>query len=271
MSGESFSVVSWNCNNAAASSRLWDYFLELDPDVAMLQEVGGLPAAVPERYACELQTAIGWTDGSPIKRFTALLVRGRMGESFSLGGFSGWIDAELDRYAGDLICRELQLDAGPAVKVISVYSPAHQIPRSRLEGIDITDVKLPDNPDIWLADILRACLRQQQPLPDEPWIVAGDFNLCETLDAKRPWAGNRVYLERMASLGLIECLRAGQGRLAPTYRSPRGLIKSQLDYVWVTECLADRLLYCTTGSRLRVFPGPPNLSDHLPVIARYRR
>ena len=216
MSEGAFSVVSWSCSNAAARSRLWDYFLELDPDVAMLQEVGGLPAAVRERYASELQTAIGWKDCSPIKRFTGLLVRGRIGERFSLGGFSGWIDAELDRYAGDLICREAQLDAGPAIRVISVYSPAYRIPRSRLKGVDVSDVRLPDNPDIQLADILHACLKQQRPDPDDPWIAAGDFNLSETLDQGRPWAGNRVYLDRMASLGFTESLRASQGRLAPT-------------------------------------------------------
>ena len=39
-------VVSWNCHRATADSHLWDYFLELDPDVALLQEVGGLPPAV---------------------------------------------------------------------------------------------------------------------------------------------------------------------------------------------------------------------------------
>ena len=31
-----FTVVSWNCRRATAGSPLWDYLLELDPDVALL-------------------------------------------------------------------------------------------------------------------------------------------------------------------------------------------------------------------------------------------
>ena len=51
-------------------------------------------------------------------------MRGRIGASFWPGGFSNWIDAELERYAGDLICREVELDAGPTVKVVSAYTLA---------------------------------------------------------------------------------------------------------------------------------------------------
>ena len=50
-------VVAWNCNRVAASIRPWDCFLDLEPDVGVLQEVGDPPAAVRERHGCELQTA----------------------------------------------------------------------------------------------------------------------------------------------------------------------------------------------------------------------
>jgi exonuclease III len=36
-------IVTWNCRRAKANSSLWSYFEELSPDVAVLQEVGGIP------------------------------------------------------------------------------------------------------------------------------------------------------------------------------------------------------------------------------------
>lgn len=57
MSEESFIVVAWNCNHVAASSRPWGCLLELEPDAAVLQEFGDLPAAASEQYGRELQTA----------------------------------------------------------------------------------------------------------------------------------------------------------------------------------------------------------------------
>jgi hypothetical protein len=35
---ETFRAITWNCRRAGARSALWDYFMELDPDVALLQE-----------------------------------------------------------------------------------------------------------------------------------------------------------------------------------------------------------------------------------------
>ncbi len=56
-----FTVVSWNCRRATADSPLWDYLLELDPTVALLQEVGGLSAKTLDRFAVELRLAAGRT------------------------------------------------------------------------------------------------------------------------------------------------------------------------------------------------------------------
>jgi exonuclease III len=267
-----FIVVSWNCRRATAGSRLWEYLLDLDPSVALLQEVGELSPAVAERYTEHVLTqGVGWKSGVLLKFRTGLLVRGRIGEEFSLKGFSGWTDAELDRYAGDLVCRQVVPDDGPPLRVVSVYSPAWEIDRDRLEGIDTSEVRLSPQKDVWLADVLWASLRRQPPRRDEAWIIGGDFNYSETFDAKT-WSkgGNAEYLQRMADLGLVECLRTFQGALTPTFKTAcNGRVEHQIDHLFVTKALAERLVSCETGSQERVFGCSPMLSDHLPIIARF--
>jgi endonuclease/exonuclease/phosphatase (EEP) superfamily protein YafD len=78
----------------------------------------------------------------------------------------------------------------------------------------------------------------------------------------------RWYLKRMETLGLNECRRKSTGQLTPTFPNPRGGgVNYQMDYLFVTQALSNRLTVCTTGSRERVFES--KLSDHLPIIARF--
>ena len=264
-----FRVLTWNCKRAVVKSGVWDYLLELSPDVALLQEVGAIPAKVLAEFECHQQPATGKT-GRPQKFNTAVMVRGRIGEPVSLKGLSGWVDAELERFEGNLICRELFPRNGPPVRAVSVYSPAWPIDPKRLAGIDVTGVRLTSNRDLWLADILWASLRHHKLRPTDCWIVAGDFNLSETFD-QASWSagGNREYLDRMAALGLTECLRKAKGGLTATFRNPvGGVIKHQIDHVFTTEALASRLVSCGTGLHERVFGA--HLSDHLPVVAVFR-
>jgi exonuclease III len=261
-------VVSWNCWRATADSPAWDYLLELDPSVALLQEVRSLPPKILDRFACDVRPAAGKT-GAPQRFGTALLVRGRIGDAIRLAGHSDWIDVELERFAGNLVGRELFPRDGPPLKAVSVYSPAWPIKLERAADIDSNRVKLPTNPDVWLADILWASLQHHRASPTDRWIVAGDFNMSETFD-QMTWSngGNREYLDRMAALGLTECLRKSRGVLTPTFRNTcGGAIKHQMDHVFVTEALAAGLESCDVGSQERVFGA--GLSDHLPVVARF--
>lgn len=197
------------------------------------------------------------------------MVRGRIGEPISLKGLSDWVDAELERFGGNLICRDLFPRDAPPLKAVSVYSPAWEIDRKRLAHVDVSGMRLTTNPDVWLADILWASLRHHKLSPTERWIVGGDFNLSETFDQSN-WSagGNREYLDRMAALGLTECLRKARGALTPTFRTTAGrAVKHQIDHLFVTESLASRLVACDTGSRERVFE--KELSDHLPVVADF--
>src|SRR6185312_1561139 len=120
------------------------------------------------------------------------------------------------RFQGNLISTRVQ-HGETLLRVVSVHSPAWEIDRSRLAGIDKSAVQLALSPDVWLSDCLWATLPRE---PSEAWIVGGDFNLSETFDAwKGGPRGNREYLERMAARGFTECLREVTGRVTPTFRN----------------------------------------------------
>ncbi len=135
---------------------------------------------------------------------------------------------------------------------------------------DLTEITLPTARGIWLADLLWASLKHMKLSANEPWVIAGDFNLSETFDAWRVGKhSNTAYLQRMRELGLTECLRESQEQLTPTFRNPsRGNpVIHQMDHLFVTKVLADNLVSCYTGEKDRVFG--KRLSDHLPIIADF--
>ena len=101
---------------------------------------------------------------------------------------------------------------------------------------------------------------------EEPFIVGADLNSSETFDVPRP-SGNREIMDRMNALGYHVWLRMFNGKLTPTYRSPRGSVVHQLDHLYVTPTLLSKLAQCDVGSAERVFDARPMLSDHLPIVA----
>jgi endonuclease/exonuclease/phosphatase family metal-dependent hydrolase len=152
--------------------------------------------------------------------------------------------------------------------VVCVYNPAWPIDRARFHGIDVSGVKLKLDPDVWVGDILWAALHHSQYPSRDLWLVGGDFNLSESFDwrPKGP-RGNKEYLDRMAALGLVECLRQSTGCVTPTFRNTDGqAVKHQLDHIFVSRQLALALAACRTGSQEQVFG---RLSDHLPVLADF--
>ena len=264
-----FRVVTWNCRRATSVSGVWDYLLEMDPDVALLQEIRSIPEKVGSVYEYHMRRATSKA-GSPQQFSTALLVKGCIRNKLILPSHAKWIEEELQRFSGNLVAFEILPNNSPPIKAVSVYGPAWPLDRQWLSERDLTEVRLTQNRDVWVMDFLWTSLKYQRSDLDQPWIIAGDFNLSETFDL---WPGglrgNREYLDRMRELGLIECLRQSKGRLTPTFRNPRGgLFKHQIDHLFVSPVLAERLVSCDTGSFDRVFNA--GLSDHLPIVADFR-
>lgn len=71
-------VMTWNCARATAASYLWDYFEELDPDVAVLQEVSSIPPTIAQKYDVRTRREVN-KEGKEQRTSSALLVRGTIG------------------------------------------------------------------------------------------------------------------------------------------------------------------------------------------------
>src|SRR5262245_23802138 len=133
LSSEVFRVMSWNCRRATAVSPAWDYFLDINPDLALLQEVAAIPARVSEQFASTLVPATS-KGGGPLKVSTAILVRGQIGPAIPMISPLAWVDAELQLFAGNVVAHVVKPDRWHQLNAVSVYSPAFPVDRARLEG-----------------------------------------------------------------------------------------------------------------------------------------
>lgn len=259
-------VISWNIRKAAESSLAWKILTDLDPDVALLQEVSNIPKNIKELFDIKFHKAIGKT-GKSQQFGTAIFVKGKIINELPLSSEYDWVNQELQHFAGNLVSYIVKPTRGPMLNIISVYGPAWPINTSKYQGIDIATVKLKNNPKLWVTEILWSALKNAN-LADVPWIVGGDFNSSETFDYTFS-SGNREILDRMEALGFTECLRKYNGKLTPTFKNPRdGKIIHQIDHMFVTGSLFSILKNCTIGDKLTFFG--ESVSDHLPIIADFK-
>jgi endonuclease/exonuclease/phosphatase family metal-dependent hydrolase len=269
---DSVCIVAWNCRRASRASAAWAYLRDLAPDVALLQEVGALPDHITDIYASALATPLT-RSGRPQRFQTALLVKGTITGEVALSPPNAWVARELAAFHGSFLAKEIVLASGVALRVISVHSPAFPVDPARLAGIDTAGIQLTNSADVWGTDLLWACLRSMEMGGEVPVVIGGDFNASETFDTL--WGqgprGNREFLERMNALGLWDCLWTFQGQLTPTFRHSTGTVMHQIDHLFVTRPLLDGLVQCAVGSAARVFGPTPMLSDHLPIVATFRR
>jgi exonuclease III len=253
------------------TSRLWDYLLELDPDVALLQDFGTLPDRVLQRYTHAPNIKQLALDRAP-RHMTGVLFKGTDAEDLPLTHSVEWVARELDASSEFFTAKMVTLRCGIKLKVLSVYSPAFPIERARLRGIDTTGIQLTQNKELWATELMWAALTSMHITHEQPFIVAGDLNSSETFDVlwKGGPRGNREIMDRMNALGFFDCLRMFNGGLTPTFRSPRGgSLVHQLDHLYVTPMLLSWLTWCGVGSAERIFEQRPMLSDHLPIVADF--
>ncbi len=258
-------VISWNVRRAPATSEAWRVFADLDPDIALLQEVTDIPATIKASFETEFRRAIG-RYGAQQQFGTAILTKGKILSGPPLRSGYEWVDQELARFSGNLVSSAVQISAYDRLNVVSVHSPAWPVDTSAYADIDVSKVRLQQNPRVWVADILWSALRNAH-LNDMLWIVGGDLNMSETFDMTFG-SGNREFLDRMRSLHLTERLREYSGRLTPTFRNPRnGGVLHQIDHLFVSDALYSMLVGCRTGNEDTIFGG--SISDHLPIIADF--
>tara|TARA_B100000131_G_C17983373_1_gene559556 strand:+ start:154 stop:963 length:810 start_codon:yes stop_codon:yes gene_type:complete len=263
-------IISWNTNRATKSSKVWEILTELDGDVLLLQEVTDIPSSFLSKY--DYLTAVPRTKNGKEQRFkTTVLSKTPLLQDLNLQSKINWVNNELDFFSGNILSCTTKINNKLKINLISVYSPAWPIPDSRLEGIDISSIKLKSNPKIYCTEILWALLKDSLSGNSGSWIIAGDFNSSTTFDwmwGKKP-RGNQEIIDRMNSLGFVDSLSSYERQLVPTFMNLRNKkLIHQLDYVYLDETLSRKILRSYALDNQQIFDEP--ISDHLPVITELK-
>ena len=295
-------VLTWDMFNASSSpgaessAKKWKSFLDLSPDVAMLQKVNGVPDAVSERYHVEHVPAL-WRDGSKARFGTAMLAEKSdwtIGSEVTWKSEHDWVNRIQDRFSGWLVGRQIENRSGDRYMAVSVHSRAkplwckeckeYEKGRSAfckmpalceiLDGVDVTPVKLRHQPpgQLWFVDILWSLLRGATTGDGaSKWIVAGNFTSSRLFDKPKN-RGNGEVIAKLNALGLLDCVFQHYGEREPTYwafgeKKMQQPPVHQLDYVFVSAPVLARLRDVALGGGL---PEEDKWrSDHLPVVCDF--
>ena len=262
-------VLTWNVNGASSHSVTWEFLKREAPDIALLQEVTKLPDWILDSYNHH-QVYPRYFGGYRAKFSTAILSTWPLKDSPFLNSSHEWVNSIHRARDGWIIeCETIPENAEP-VRLVSVHSPAFPVPKETLHGIDISTIRLSNNPDLWFTEILWSLLCNADLGDSVPWIVGGDFNSSVLFDQPKD-RGNREIIKRMNKLGLTDCLSHFEGKFVPTFKSPVGSVIHQLDYCYVNNPLMKRFLQARVPDQSEIFSRQPKrLSDHLPIICEFR-
>jgi exodeoxyribonuclease-3 len=249
-------LATWNVNSLKARMhRVEAWLADVQPDVVCLQETkladGAFPALAFQGLGYE---SVHHGEG----RWNGVAILSRVGLDDPVAGFGPDDD--------DPEARLLWATCG-GIRIASAY-----VPNGRTLDHDHYQYKL-----AWLAK-LRTML-DEQGAPDQPLVVAGDYNIAPTdddvwdpavfVDATHTSAPEREALAALESWGLVDTFR----RLQPEprlfswwdYRDGR-FHKHQgmrIDLIMATEPVAQRARFATIDRNARKGDKP---SDHAPVI-----
>ena len=259
-------IITWNMRRATGKSVAWDYLKELNPDIALLQEVNGIPESITAEYSVHCLPATTKT-GNRQRFSSVILSKYPFVGDLELSSTIAWVNDAREFFRGNIIAKVIEVN-GQLLNVVNTYSPAWIVPATFTDGVDVTGIKLNQNPHVWATEILWKVLVDYPSIQDAPWIVGGDLNSSETFDYQkknRP-RGNLEIIERMNALGLFDALRTHHGCLVPTHKNNRGgKIIHQLDHLYMSKSLVESIKDCQIGRHEDVFDS--KLSDHVPIIA----
>lgn len=289
-------VLTWNMFNVSSapraessSAKKWKSFLEMKPDVAMLQEVNDMPGAVSECYHVKHVKA-SFLRGDKARFGTAVLARRetgwKIGPEVTWESEHDWVNRIQEEFPGWLVGRQVENGSGDRYMAVSVYSPAWPVWSKKyeegklpaickiLDGVDVTPVKLkaPYQRYLWFTEILWSLLKGATAGDGaSKWIVAGDFNSSVLFDEPKD-KGNGEIIARLNALRLFDCVFEHTEKHEPTYWAFRERKRyppvHQLDYVYVSEPVLARLRDVALGGGL---PEEDKWrSDHLPVVCDFR-
>jgi hypothetical protein len=108
-------IVAWNCRRARATSDAWEYFRELDPHVALLQEVTDLPDNIRRRWVVGERLRRGsWAvrSGFDVVAVAGAIEGGGKGVCDCVARLAAVLDCAWDRGPGSWWCAGAGLCAG---------------------------------------------------------------------------------------------------------------------------------------------------------------
>ena len=139
-------MLCWNVRRAGQRSGVWPLLAELDPDVALLQEVTAVPPQVGDTSV--LTAHPSGRSGTPQRFKTVILAKSGLSIGPVLECAAPWANEEMIRLAGNFLSAATVLN-GQRLNLVSAYSPAWPIDEARLKGVDLGNVRLPGNPSVW--------------------------------------------------------------------------------------------------------------------------
>ncbi len=261
-------VLTWNVNRAGKSRLgLWKKVLREDADIILLQEVTGIPEWIRSHYQCH-QIRPRYFEGTNAPFATAVLTKGAIDSTPYLKSALEWVNKIKAEQYGWIVEDVITFNSGERFQVVAVHVLPTKIPQNQWTDLDVTGVKLNNNPDLWFTEILWTLLRTANITNDRNWIVGGDFNTSVRLDIPRN-RGNQEIIDRLNSLGLTDCLSHYHHGGVATYQNMNKVVKHQLDYCYVNATMLDRLTQVRVPKHEEVFDQKPRLSDHLPIVCEF--
>lgn len=237
-------------------------FDELKPGLALLQECV-IPDWVHDRAHVRFGQAYPKSHNQ--KWGTALVAIGIPFTPVTLDAAALWFEAlgphatsicSATRLSSWLVGGQIKLDESEDLLVFSLHNPAYPIDRKLLESVDVSNIKLTQNPDVWLQDVVFYFLRENL---NGSLIVGGDFNTSRLLDEPKP-RGNTEFFERLEQAGFVSLHRLFHDVDVQTYFHPKSR-PHQLDYLYSDATIAAKTIACN------VLYAPPRFSDHAPLVA----
>lgn len=227
-------IVTWNmCYWQHRKSFLdsWDFLCKkVDPDIAMIQET--VPSSASTTLKNYVWTAIG------------------KNRKWGSGIFSKYPVEEIkfdNSYPGSVIAGEIALPDSFKLTVVSIHVLLEH-------GYSIVPLHR-------IFSDLTLLLEGKKGKRDI--VIGGDFNASVQFDKKQVGQSHRIFFERVENFGLFDCLQKFHDRPVQTYRHNKGDEQWQLDYIFLSRRLEDKLKKCYVYEESDVF----KLSDHNPVVA----
>src|SRR5688572_973427 len=262
-------LATWNVNSLKARQDRLDGWLErAAPDVLLLQETKLADHAAPEAWFRDRGYALAHHGEG---RWNGMAIASRVGLDQVVTNFGEPLRAARTPDVGDdeplAEARMIAATSG-GIRVVSLY-----VPNGRSVGSTFYEAKL-----AWFERLLRWLTEAGRP--DEPIVLAGDFNVAPTdddvWDAAACHGGThvspreRAAYARLGEWGLVDLYRKHHpepGRYswwdyrAGDFHRNFGM---RIDHVLGTRQVAGRSVFAEIDREAR--KGKPTPSDHAPVV-----